>query len=311
MGNLNICSSKDVFIENLTNGTITNTQISFIKDSKEIFTQGEYWGGDLNNKVDKVIGKQLSTEDFTSALKDKLQTLQNYDADLRSRIDTIQETIDTLFSKDTSSAIESFNEIIAFLEGIEDSENLDNIIASIESQLANKAEKTDIPIVLNILKSVYPVGAIYISTVSTSPKTLFGFGTWERIKDTFLLAAGDTYSAGLTGGEAEHTLTIDEMPIHYHNPSTTIAEGAETDNVMGFTTIRDLNSKSTGRQKIPVYDEKSGGAFYRSMVSNPSADDYGSLQDLGCDLHTGNTGGGLSHNNMPPYLTVYMWERTA
>lgn len=45
MGNLNICSSKDVFIENLTNGTITNTQISFIKDSKEIFTQGEYWGG--------------------------------------------------------------------------------------------------------------------------------------------------------------------------------------------------------------------------------------------------------------------------
>ena len=51
---------------------------------------------------------------------------------------------------------------------------------------------------------IYPVGSIYISAASTSPATLFG-GTWEQIKDTFLLAAGDTYTAGETVGEAEHT----------------------------------------------------------------------------------------------------------
>lgn len=63
--------------------------------------------------------------------------------------------------------------------------------------------------------AAYPVGAIYISTVSTSPASLFG-GTWEQLKDRFLLGAGDTYSAGSTGGEAEHTLTVDEMPSHQH-----------------------------------------------------------------------------------------------
>ena len=137
-----------------------------------------YGGGDLGNKVDKVFGKQLSTEDFTSVLKDKLESLKNYDdSELNFRINTIQETIDTLFSKDASSAIESFNEIVSFLEGIEDSESLDNIIASIENQLADKADKKDIPSITNVLQAVYPVGAIYISTISTSPSTLFGFGT--------------------------------------------------------------------------------------------------------------------------------------
>lgn len=96
---------------------------------------------ELDGKVDKIIGKQLSTEDFTTLLKEKLESLKNYDdAALVSRIDAIQETIDTLFSKDASSAIESFNEIIAFLEGIEDSQSLDNIIASIEQQIADVAK---------------------------------------------------------------------------------------------------------------------------------------------------------------------------
>ena len=58
---------------------------------------------------------------------------------------------------------------------------------------------------------VYPVGSIYMSVNSTSPATLFG-GTWTQIQDTFLLAAGSTYAAGATGGEATHTLTENEMP---------------------------------------------------------------------------------------------------
>ena len=58
---------------------------------------------------------------------------------------------------------------------------------------------------VNIAEVIYPVGAIYISTVSTNPADLFGFGTWEQIKDVFLLSAGTTYTAGSTGGEATHT----------------------------------------------------------------------------------------------------------
>lgn len=62
----------------------------------------------------------------------------------------------------------------------------------------------------------YPIGSIYQSTSSATPGSLFG-GTWERIKDVFLLSAGDTYHAGSTGGEATHTLTISEMPAHAHD----------------------------------------------------------------------------------------------
>ena len=58
-------------------------------------------------------------------------------------------------------------------------------------------------LVSKIFDSIYPVGSIYMSVNSTSPETLFG-GTWVQIKDTFLLSAGDTYTAGNTGGSATH-----------------------------------------------------------------------------------------------------------
>lgn len=89
----------------------------------------------------KVEGKGLSTEDFTTALKNKLESLSNFDSSaIESSISNIQNQINTLVSGDASSAIESFNEIISFLEGIEDSDNLDSIIASIEQQISKKAD---------------------------------------------------------------------------------------------------------------------------------------------------------------------------
>lgn len=79
----------------------------------------------------------------------------------------------------------------------------------------------------NILKAVYPVGSIYMSMVETNPSVLFGFGTWEQVKDRFLLASGDDYNVGATGGEAKHTLTSDEMPTHKHT-ATTSESGSHT-----------------------------------------------------------------------------------
>lgn len=82
---------------------------------------------------------------------------------------------------------------------------------------------------LDTLKKVYPVGSIYMSTVSTNPATLFGFGTWEAMPAGRVLLAqgksswGTTYNAGSTGGEATHTLTVGHthtFPINiaYHGP---------------------------------------------------------------------------------------------
>lgn len=94
-----------------------------------------------NNKVDKVEGKQLSTEDFTTALKQRLEGLSNYDdSEISEAVNQLREDFDALVSGDSTTAIKTFNEIIAFLSGIEDSENLDSIIASIEQQIAGKMD---------------------------------------------------------------------------------------------------------------------------------------------------------------------------
>ena len=96
----------------------------------------------ISQKVDKVSGKQLSTEDFTSALKAKLEGLSNYDdTTISEALASLQTQLDTLVSGNANNAINSFNEIIAFLEGIKDSDDLSSIIASIEQQIASKYTK--------------------------------------------------------------------------------------------------------------------------------------------------------------------------
>ena len=127
---------------------------------------------------------------------------------------------------------------------------------------------------------VFPVGSIYMSTVATSPAALYG-GTWERIKDAFLLAAGDTYSAGATGGEATHTLTAAEIPDHKHN-GTILTSGS-------------ING--------------TGGAVGRGDWASSLTFSYNSQYPL-INFNGGNMGSG-AHNNMPPYLSVYVWKRTA
>ena len=77
------------------------------------------------------------------------------------------------------------------------------------------------------LDKQYPVGSIYLSVNNTNPSELFG-GTWERIKDKFLLASGDTYSNGSTGGSATHTLTTNEMPSHKHTYRHYQSNGTQT-----------------------------------------------------------------------------------
>lgn len=68
---------------------------------------------------------------------------------------------------------------------------------------------------VSLLNLFFPVGSIYHSTKATDPSTFMG-GTWRRLQDVFLYAAGSK-SAGSTGGEERHTLTKAEMPPHNHD----------------------------------------------------------------------------------------------
>ena len=125
------------------------------------------------------------------------------------------------------------------------------------------------------LNKIYPIGSIYMSMNNTSPATFLG-GTWEPLKDRFLIGAGNSYSVNSTGGETTHKLTISEMPSHNHN--------VKYDN-MNMTSTKLYGSGE-------VYN-----GFYQTTATSPI-------------VTTTSTGSSQPHNNMPPYRAVYMWKRT-
>ena len=131
----------------------------------------------------------------------------------------------------------------------------------------------------SLLDMVYPVGSIYLSVSGTDPQTLFG-GTWARLEDMFLLAAGAKHAAGSTGGEESHILTEPEIAPHKH----AMAYGPES------------SASSTGFPYGIAAGSATNSAGGRGYASN---------------LGTFSAGGGQPHNNMPPYLAVYTWKRTA
>ena len=127
----------------------------------------------LATKVTAVKGKGLSTEDFTTEFKDKLEALSNYDdSEIAEAVEKLRSDIDTLVGGDTTKAIESFNEIIAFLKGIEDGQSLDSIIASIEQQIASKQETiTDLATIREgASKGATAVQGVYINSVYNGRK---------------------------------------------------------------------------------------------------------------------------------------------
>lgn len=127
--------------------SLSGVDLTVVRDmvSKCLTAAKTYADNSIINKVDKIDGKGLSTEDFTTILKQKLESLKNFDSrEIENSISQLQKQINTLVSGNASTAIESFNEIIAFLEGIEDSEDLSSIIASIEQSIAKKADASSL-----------------------------------------------------------------------------------------------------------------------------------------------------------------------
>lgn len=117
----------------------------------------------------------------------------------------------------------------------------------------------------------FPVGFIYLSMIEINPSELLG-GTWEKISGVFLLACSDKYPVKSTGGEETHKLTIDEIPSHKHRMGNALRSWA------------------------------SSGGYSWPQVGENNAIEVSSTE---------NTGGDKPHNNMPPYLAVYMYQRTA
>lgn len=127
--------------------------------------------------------------------------------------------------------------------------------------------------------AAWPIGSIYMTVSNTSPESLFG-GTWERISERFLLGASSSYPAGSTGGESAHTLTQSELP----NYSLSVANGSNV-----------IRSKTGSSADAYVQTQSSG---------------WGIPNWESKTVTVASGGSGKAHNNMPPYLSVWIWKRT-
>ena len=138
------------------------------------------------------------------------------------------------------------------------------------------------------MQRMYPVGSIYFSAVGTNPSELFGFGTWQawgagRVPVGVDASQTEFNAVEKTGGEKAHALTINEMPSHTHEIS-----------------YRPIGDPSDD----PFALFKSEGGItgtYNSPGTELSQD----------ALEAKAAGGGQAHNNLQPYITCYMWKRTA
>ena len=124
----------------------------------------------------------------------------------------------------------------------------------------------------------FPVGAVFIAVVNTNPATLLGYGTWSAFAAGRVLVGLDAGQTEFdvveeTGGAKTHTLTTPEIPSHSH-----------------------------GEQRFPTTSGGSSGfTTDTSMSGTPTA----------VTQVTQAAGGGGAHNNLQPYIVVYMWKRTA
>ena len=229
----------------------------------------------LNGKVDKETGKTLSSNDYTTTEKNKLSGIaanaNNYSHPSGQQC-SHSHSYSSITGKPSTFTPSSHT-------------HSKNDITNFKSEIVN---------------IIYPVGSIYISVSSTSPATLFG-GTWTQIKDKFLLSCGNSYINGETGGEANHKLTIAEMPTHKHDTAEHYHEPLEHH----FLEANKL--PATGSQKR-VAPTNSGGTYYVQTTEVVSFRRSNTTSLEVVSLY--NNGGNGSHNNMPPYLAVYVWKRT-
>lgn len=130
----------------------------------------------------------------------------------------------------------------------------------------------------------FPVG--YGGFFQTDPNTIYSGTTWEQKKDVFILASGDSYAVGSTGGEAQHTLTENEMPRHMHQER--------------------CGDQSTS-QNISAVKRRAANGGEEGVILE------GKWASTGLDgnVTTGLSGGSQPHNNMPPYFAMPFWIRTA
>lgn len=248
-----------------------NTQINandLLTDKYTITAVSEYLYNNFKNiEANKTDISKLKTD--ISNLKQEDATLQNHiDDEMNARVDDI-EKVNNAIDTEKNARISA-----------------DNVVNQKLTQETTERKQEDANITTSVneyWKTIYPVGSIYISISSTfNPQTTWG-GKWRKTADgRCLIGANATYPLGSTGGEAEHTLILNEIPRHDHE----LSDWAMAWKIQGDSGEVNINTPVTSN----AWTDNHG--FFKSQTSKV-------------------TGGGQPHNNMQPYLAVFIWERTA
>ena len=167
--------------------------------------------------------------------------------------------------------------------------DLKNDIKTLSSQITNNTTSG------SMFLKVYPVGSIYISTSSENPGNIYG-GTWEEYGKGRTLVGVDSNDSDFStveklGGEKTHTLTIDEMPSHNHVERMFLDQS-------GYSSVKPAG------YAYYIYSTQSSNVitWANAQISNMNYWRIGDTEDKG---------GSQAHNNLQPYITTYMWKRTA
>lgn len=176
-----------------------------------------------------------------------------------------------------------------------------------EKFLKGNGEWAEVPKLtkLDLLDMIYPVGSIYMSVNSSNPGSLFG-GTWEKMPAGRVLIPegksswGTTYTAGSQGGEATHTLTVEELPKHNHTASIAIAS-----NGLHKHGIRSSIKDSADSATLPNKGVGNNDGWWDKYCANAGTHNHTATANIA------QTGANSPHENMPPYISVYVFKRTA
>ena len=277
---------------------------------------------DITDELE-TIDTNIYGSEVVQAIIDAVEILNELDvttmAQFKEWMDTITPLLDTIDVMRSADSV--YHEIADNVETAIDANVAEKVDASISELIYEALDDTIIDdIKSELLDATYPVGSIYMSMNNTNPASLFG-GTWEAIGGRFLIGAGaneannvDTYgsmsanainlSANQKGGEPRHQLKTNEMPSHSH------AQAAHSHRPSNTSYSFHVYRTNASRREVTVRANTSDASLgYGSFLGSSG---WGGVELT--DSRTPaiqNTGGGENHNNMPPYLVVYMWQRTA
>ena len=310
----------------VVNGPVLINNLSTIENNQGALDA--YQGKVLNDKIPEVIDNVI-TNDAAKALSAKQGKELN---------EKIPEVVDNLNTDNSNKALSAkqgkeLNDKIPGVINDLDSDDTTNALSAAQGKALNN-KISGIITKDELLDLIYPIGAIYLSVSFINPDLVLG-GTWERLEDRFLVGAGSDHSIGATGGSSthdhymshthsfshthnvpgsshshqtyNHTLTKSEMPNHNHDMYRSI-----------MTYYQDGSSTVTNG----IGNTGTGYYFYTTSDGGDSSHNHGSTSSTTPSSVTTNsqsnstTGSGSRSytddaNNLPPYLSVYMWKRVA